>query len=221
VKAAQPASVPVPTVAALAHSVAVFNGFANVDGAERRFATDTAPRTDLDRADHRAALLRFLNAWGCRIRLPRPGEPDWFDVGIATWWAVFARALPRAPIDRLSDGAIRRLEAPFDALATTRVAPNRTLGSTAAAKALYALRPRSVVPWDAAIAATLHGARDGAAFGRHLALGRAWANAVLSELSQPGRTVTAARAPALLGRGGVSLAKILDEYAFVTITMGH
>jgi hypothetical protein len=50
-------------------------------------------------------------------------------------------------------------------------------------------------------------------------LGRVWANAVLAELGSPGRSITVAEAPALLGRGGVSLAKILDEYAFVTITM--
>jgi hypothetical protein len=213
------ASVPPPTVAALAHSVAVFNGFANADRAERQFTADTAPRPDLDRPDHRAATLRFLNAWGCRIRLPRPGEPDLFDAGIAAWWATFSPTLPRASLDRLSDTAIRRLVAPFDALCAIRVAPARTLGSTAAAKALYALRPRSVLPWDAAIATTLHGGRDGAAFARHLALGRGWATAVLAELGSPGRPVSAAAAPALLGRAGVSLAKILDEYAFVAITM--
>jgi len=213
------ASVPAPTVAALAHSVAVFTGFANVDRAERRFAADTAPRPDLARSDHRAALLRFLNAWGCRIRLPRPGEPDLFDAGTAAWWATFTSALPQATLDRLSDAAISGLVVPFDALAAVRVAPARTLGSTAAAKALYALRPRSVLPWDAAIATTLHGGRDGAAFARHLTLGRSWANGVLAELGSHGRPVSAAGAPALLGRGGVSLAKILDEYAFVTITM--
>lgn len=213
------ASVPAPTVAALAHTVAVFTGFANVDRAERRFAEDTARRPDLARSDHRAALLRFLNAWGCRIRLPRQGEPDLFDAGIATWWATFSPTLPRPSLDRLSDAAIGRLVAPFDALSAVRVAPTRTLGSTAAAKALYALRPRSVLPWDAAIATTLHGGRDGAAFARHVTLGRVWANAVLAELGSPGRSITVAEAPALLGRGGVSLAKILDEYAFVTITM--
>lgn len=213
------ASVPAPTVATLAESVAVFTAFANVDRAEGRFTADTTPRPDLGRPDHRAALLRFLNGWGCRIRLPRPGEPDLFDAGIAVWWATFAATLPRASLDRLSDGAIRRLVAPFDALAAVRVAPARTLGSTAAAKALYALRPRSVLPWDAAIATTLHGGRDGAAFARHVTLGREWANAVLVELGSHGRPVSAAGAPALLGRGGVSLAKILDEYAFVTITM--
>jgi hypothetical protein len=213
------ASVPAPTVAALAHSVAVFTGFANVDRAERQFATDTAPRPDLGRFDHRAALLRFLNSWGCRIRLPRPDEPDLFDAGIAAWWVTFSPTLPRPSLDRLSDAAIRRLVAPFDALAAVRVAPTRTLGSTAAAKALYVLRPRSVLPWDAAIATTLHGGRDGAAFARHLTLGRGWANALLAEIGAGGRSVTAAEAPALLGRGSVSLAKILDEYAFVTITM--
>jgi hypothetical protein len=212
-------SVPAPTVATLAHSVAVFTAFANVDRAERRFAADTARRPDLALPDHRAALLRFLNAWGCRIRLPRPGEPDLFDAGTTAWWATFATMLPRASLDRLSDPAIRRLVTPFDALAAVRVAPARTLGSTAAAKALYALRPRSVLPWDAAIATTLHGGRDGAAFARQLTLGQSWANAVLAELSSRGRPVNAAGAPAVLGRSGVSLAKILDEYAFVTITM--
>jgi hypothetical protein len=164
-------------------------------------------------------MLRFLNAWGCRIRLPRPGEPDLFDDGMATWWGGFGRTLPRRSLDQLSDSSIRRLVPAFDALAAIRVAPTRALGSTAAAKALYALRPRSVLPWDAAIAKTLHGGRDGTAFARHLMLGRAWANTVLAELGSHGRPISAAAAPALLGRGGVSLAKILDEYAFVTITM--
>src|SRR5258708_3740985 len=118
-------SAPAPTLAALAHSVAIFTGFANADRAERRFETDTAPRPDLDRPDHRATLLRFLNAWGCRIRLPRPSEPDLFDAGMATWWGRFATTLPRRSLDRLSDSAIRRLVPSFDAHAAVRVAPTR------------------------------------------------------------------------------------------------
>ncbi|MET7403486.1 hypothetical protein ABZS66_59445, partial [Dactylosporangium sp. NPDC005572] len=108
------------------------------------------------------------------------------------------------------------LGAAYAALAAAPAGPSRTLGPTAAAKALYALRPDTVMPWDAAIAATLHGARDGAAFTRHLTLGRAWAAALVAETG-----VEDAALPAFLGRPGVSLAKLLDEYTYVFVTLQH
>lgn len=60
----------------------------------------------------------------------------------------------------------------------------------------------------------MHGGRDGAAFARHLHLGRGWA---LSVIGQSGADENAV--PALVGRPLVSLAKILDEYLYVAITM--
>jgi hypothetical protein len=83
----------------------------------------------------------------------------------------------------------------------------RSLGPTAAAKALYALRPRVVMPWDAAIAARLYGRRDGAAFASHMRTGRAWAQAALAEagLAEAGPTVAEDAVPALVGRPSVSL----------------
>jgi hypothetical protein len=56
--------------------------------------------------------------------------------------------------------------------------------------------------------------RDGAAFGRHLRLGRAWAAAIIAESGGDEDAV-----PGLVGRPAMSLAKILDEYLYVTITM--
>lgn len=211
-------TLPAPTIDSLARSVAAFNDIPNVDRAERRFAVDTAPAADLGQADHRVALLRFLNAWGCRIRVPRDGEPDLFDAGIGAWWAQLTYPLPQTPLHRLGDTAIARLATAFEALRTTRIATTRTLGSTAAAKALYAMRPDTVMPWDAAIAQHLHGGRDGAAFARHLALGREWAVRLLTEVAARDPRIGARGLPAYLGRGSVSLAKILDEYAYVMIT---
>jgi hypothetical protein len=72
------------------------------------------------------------------------------------------------------------------------------------------------MPWDAAIAVALHGARDGAAYTRHLTLGRDWAATLVTETG-----VDDVAMPALLGRPGVSLAKILDEYTYVFITRQH
>ncbi len=81
-------------------------------------------------------------------------------------------------------------------------------------QALYALRPASVMPWDAAIADRLHGARDGAAFGRHLQIGRSWARAAIAEAGGLPEAALCAR----LGRPGIPLSKILDEHLYLTIT---
>jgi hypothetical protein len=207
-----------PALADLRAAAAVFNGFANADTSWLRLAGDTKPAIDLSRADHRLMLLRWLNSWGCRIRYPRPGEPTPYDTGIAAWWRSCGSALPQASLAMLTDGEIDAAAAAYQALAAVPVSPGpggRTLGPTAAAKALYALRPRAIMPWDAAIARTLHGRqRDGAAFARHLRLGREWARSVIAEAGVDEDAV-----PGLAGRPGVSLAKLLDEYLYVTITM--
>jgi hypothetical protein len=206
-------SLPDPTPERLAHSIAVFNGYANVDGSWHEFVERTAPGVDLGRPDHRRLMHRWLNSWGCRIRYPREGEPDPYDAGMAAWWAEFGAALPSGRLRLATDGDLLALGTAYAALAATPAGATRTLGPTAAAKALYALRPDTVMPWDAAIAVALHGARDGAAFTRHLGLGRGWAAALVTRLG-----VDDAAVPALLGRPGVSLAKILDEYTYVLIT---
>lgn len=198
-------------------AAATFSGFAGADRSWHAFVAATAPRVDLSRAEHRAHLLRWLNAWGCRIRYPGDGETAGYHDGVAAWWRQCGSGLPTTSLGRLADAEIETLGEAYAALAATAVTagrPARTLGPTAAAKALYALRPATVMPWDAAIAARLHGARDGAAFGRHLRLGREWAAAV-----RAGAGVDEEAVPGLVGRAGVTLAKLLDEYCYVSITM--
>ena len=207
----------VPDLAALRRTAAVFNNFTNVDTSWLRLLKEVEPALDLARADHRELLLRWLNSWGCRIRYPREGEPAPFDTGAAQWWQRWHSALPQVSLARLSDDAIDSVGAAYAALAALEVSigrTKRTLGPTAAAKAMYALRPTAVMPWDAAIAERLHGVRDGAAFAAHQRLGRRWATDVIAE---SGGTEDAV--PALVGRPTVSLAKLLDEYLYVTITM--
>lgn len=205
-----------PSLADLRRSALHYAGYTNVDRSWLQLLADTNPRIDLTRADHRTMLLRWLNSWGCRIRYPRAGEEAPFDSGILSWWRTWAQSLPQASLARLSDTEIDAVAAAYAELSTMVVSAGRvrrTLGPTAAAKALYALRPSAVIPWDAAIASQLHGSRDGAAFGRHLRLGRGWAQAVITEAA-----VDEDALPELLGRPTVTLAKILDEYLYVTIT---
>lgn len=207
-----------PGTAELRSTAAVFNGYANVDASWLRLLESTRPGLDLARGEHRTALLRWLNSWGCRIRYPREGEPDRYDEQLALWWRQYGATLPSVGLPELTDDQIDTLAAAFGALAAVQVSAGkatRTLGPTAGAKALYALRPQSVMPWDAAIAQSLHGTRDADAFGRHLRLGRSWAQAVLAEAA-----TTQEALPELVGRPTVSLAKLLDEYLYLELTVG-
>jgi hypothetical protein len=207
---------PAPGLDELRSSASVFNGFGSVDESWLRLVGFTRPAVDLARADHRAALLRWLNSWGCRIRYPRPGEPDLLGDGLRSWWASYARVLPDVPLAALSDAQVHELALAYGGLASLPVGLGRgarTLGPTAAAKALYAMSPTAVMPWDAAIALHLHGARDTTAFEAHLRLGRSWAAGLLEALGIDEQSVSA-----LVGRPTVSLGKIMDEHLYVTIT---
>ncbi|MFF5705878.1 MmcQ/YjbR family DNA-binding protein [Streptomyces sp. NPDC012794] len=201
---------PAPGLGRLRAAAAVFGEFPGVDRSWHALVADTAPGLDLSGAAHRTALHRWLNAWGCRIRYPREGEPDPLGAGLDAWWA--RHVLPAAPLAALTDREIGLLAAAYADLAALPLG-RRTLGPTAAAKALFALRPRTVMPWDAAIAARLHGGRDERAFGRHLRTGRAWARAALAESGLDEDALTAG-----LGRPGLPLAKVLDEYLYVTLS---
>ncbi|MCX5376803.1 MmcQ/YjbR family DNA-binding protein [Streptomyces sp. NBC_00091] len=201
---------PAPGLDRLRAAAEVFAAFPGVDRSWLALVADTAPGLDLSGAGHRTALHRWLNAWGCRIRYPREGEPDPLGTGLGAWWD--RHTLPGTPLAALTDRDIARLAAAYGDLAALPLG-RRTLGPTAAAKALFALRPRTVMPWDAAIAARLHGGRDAQAFDRHLRTGRAWARAALAESGLDEDALTAE-----LGRPGLPLAKVLDEYLYVTLS---
>jgi hypothetical protein len=88
----------------------------------------------------------------------------------------------------------------------------RRLAPTATAKTLWALRPHSVTPWDARIALRLHGRRDAPSFGAHLHLARSWAQALVREAGSEALLLDA------VGRSGSTVARILDEYLYVTLS---
>jgi hypothetical protein len=199
----------------------VFTSLGAVDRSTQELRDATGRDLDLGVPSHRDALLRWLNAWGCRIRYARPGEPDLFDAGVATWWSQRRSDLASVTdsLSALGDDEISRLGAAFEDLTALPIARNtagteRTMGATASAKALYALKPRAVMPWDLAIAERLHGGRDATAFVAHLTLGRDWARQLLQESGW-----NEARLAAELGQPGASLARLLDQYCYVRFTL--
>jgi hypothetical protein len=202
-------------------AVASFAASFGADGSDSSLVVVTGDEVDLSLVEHRGALHRWLNGWGCRIRYARPGEPDRFDAGVAAWWSQHRSDLATVTdsLSELGDEEITRLGVAFEDLSSLPIARNavgteRTMGATASAKALYALRPRAVMPWDLAIAERLHGGRDATAFVAHLTLGREWARQLLRESGRD-EAVLAAE----LGQPGASLARLLDQYCYVRFTL--
>jgi hypothetical protein len=204
-----------PSLASLHAAVTEFGRYTKPDQSWARLLEATAPHVDLSGAVHRRAMLSWLNAWGCRIRYPRDGEADHFDAGVAGWWSRWGHELPGTTVAlaELTDEAFEVLGRCYADLAATPAARTRSLGPTAAAKMLYALRPRTLMPWDEVIAMKLHGARDGAAYAAHQRIGRRWARRLLEEAGGDEDALAA-----LLGRPGRPLAKLLDEYCYMILT---
>ncbi|GGU00498.1 hypothetical protein [Streptomyces lateritius] len=168
--------------------------------------------------DDPPAHLRWLNSWGCRIRYPRSGETDLFDLGVREWTSRWYATLPdpRTPLSELTDDAVASLGDCYAALAAVPVGTpdrRRTLGATAASKLLHGLRPRTLVPWDEAIARRLHGARDAEAYVAHHRLNREWARRLLADSGLDEEALAAS-----YGCPGRPLAKMLDDYTYIKLT---
>jgi hypothetical protein len=183
----------------------------------------TGGAVDLVVYEHRNQLRRWLNKWVCRLRYPLPGEPDAFSDSLLQWWPTSGTALPNNPIAELSDaevGAIADsyadLSAQPGALITRRgvVTGHRSIGPTAASKIMFVLRPDTIPPWDAAIARTTTGGTSSIHFASHLKAARAWAQGVRKEGSRQNVADIATH----VGRPGSSLARLRDEWMYLTIT---
>lgn len=178
---------------------------------------------DLTVALHRDQLRKWLNKWVCRLRYPRPGEPDLFSSSVVQWWRISGSLLPDRQVAELNDFEVRILADSYADLAARPgalltqngvVIGSRSIAPTAASKIMFVLLPGTVPPWDAAIARTTTGGSSRDHFAQHLEATRAWARAVSDEARRHG----IADIPAYVGRPTSSLAKLRDEWLCLTIT---
>jgi hypothetical protein len=192
------------------------------DTSLRLLRREVGPVPDPTNGVHAEAIYLWLNKWGCRLGLQRH-EP--FAVSLTAWWDEWHSRLPVAErqLFELSDPEVGDLAAAYGDLRrrpafVNRAGRARSIGPTAAAKILYVLRPDAVVAWDARVSRTA-GGKDAKAYQRHLERARDWASALVEEGARRGfewRDL-----PEALGRPGSTLAKIIDEYLYLTISRGH
>jgi hypothetical protein len=212
-----------PTLSSLAAVLPVYGRFPfdrTLDAARE----DIGSTPDLGNRDHAERLRRWLNDWLCRIGYPT-GNEDLFADSLSTWWREFEQSLPPGArrLAELTDGQLSALTSAYGDLhvrpaAINRAGRTRRVGPTAAAKLLYFVRPEAVAAWDRAISMRTGGGQTASSFRRHLEICRGWAQKL--EAEGRARGLEAEELGPYLGRPKSSVAKLLDEWLYATITGG-
>jgi hypothetical protein len=208
----------------LAGWLAEFGREARVDTASRKLAERTGDQIDLGIEDHRLALISWLRAWGCRHL--RRADTAMTSDALRGWWEEWGSGLPRDQ-DSLTGldedgllwagqayGALRARPAARRSVKDTDV--DVSFGDTAAAKALYALRPRVFPPWDELIRRSFGPPGGAAAYVRLLRLSAAALDGLAARLG-----VRVGDLPAALGRPASTPPKVIDELLLVKVGQGR
>jgi len=212
------------TLSELAFACLVYGGLSDYDESYLRFLKKTEGSVDLGNADHREALLVWLNRWGCR-----QFAKSWHQHASAellSWHNEYGSTL--FPRDRdlweLSEQELASVGHASGSL-SRRIASYRKrnggsspveFGPTGAGKILFAIRPRALLPWDNAIR---KGLRYDDSQASYLSFMR-YAKSVLDELARSCQRhgFQLADLPGLLARPHSTVPKLIDEYYWVTIT---
>lgn len=211
------------TLGELAFACYVFSR--DYDDAYAQLLTATNPAVDLDDERHRLALLKWLNKWGCR-QFKRDCHTAASNE-IKDWHEEFRDDLcpMGATLLSLTEEQLEKIERAYSGLVdrtacykngkggrTTRV----TIGPTGTAKILFALRPDALMPWDDPIRDKFNLDGSAGSYRKHLVMAQGWLNDLAKSCHEKGFELT--DLPSKVGRPQSSLAKLLDEYLWVTIT---
>ncbi len=210
------------TLYALAYACRLYGGVAGFDDAYVEMRSKLGDAPDLASPVQRQALMEFLNDWRCRIT---ERNFDSLKSRLERWAAAWIPPLP-APdreIRLLTPSERQTVGEAYQEL--LRLGTGLRFSHTAAAKTLHALRPRVLPIWDSAIKEAFSAQPRPAPVPAEQ-LYPAYIEYVaghLSELEQDAQRfhLSLREVPRQIGRDQNSLIKVADEYAWVTITLGH
>lgn len=210
---------------ALAFACHLFGLMSDYDISYKQFLDSTRPIIDLESSDHLMALLKWLNAWGCR-----QFSKEYHKLAaneIKEWYFEFNQYLPpnHATILTLTEENISMIENIYTGL-VIKTASKRKLsgeqisiervGPTGTSKILFALRPNALIPWDGAMREKFGLDGSNNSYGNYLRKVRSDLEEISLECKRYGFELR--DLPSKLGRRDSSITKLVDEYHWVTIT---
>jgi hypothetical protein len=206
-----------PTLFGAVYASRLFSEVDEASQAYQAFCKEIEPELNMIKGDgnhHVAALLTWLNRWGCRITKDKFPE---ITEQLITWSERWRRELPSMNV-RLADLSDAHLDvfasAYLDLLAVDEFGP------TSAAKTLFATCPHAAMPWDAAIQNGFKlGGRVPQKYREMLLLCRNEAQALIADGKRFG--VSAEAMPHICGNPDHTIPWLLDKYHWITITRRH
>jgi len=214
-------------LAELAFGCYIYSHMSDYDSSYVRFLESTKPQLDLQLEHHRMSLLKWLNNWGCRQfarehhMLASEEIRKWYQESGAQMFPADVTLLS------LSNEDLAQVEQAYARLVSRTASRRRMnndtetrveIGPTGASKILFALRPLALIPWDDPIRKRFGVDGSACSYTKFLRNVRTILNKLEQSCEEKGYIIT--DLPNLLGRPTSSIAKMLDEYFWVTITRG-
>ena len=194
------------------------------DNSLREFQRCVDGKADLGLQRHRCALLKWLNAWGCRHLALSCHER--VSEELAGWYRTASALLPGYE-DRLAvldDVALSPSASLFQSLSDLYAREGTknghsypiTFGPTAASKTLFALRPGVFVAWDEPMRRSFRSDDSGASYSHFLGRMRDELREIEKQAAL--RQIEPSMLPRRLGRAEATGAQLIGEYYWLRIT---
>lgn len=204
----------------------LYNSKTNFDISYLQFLKSVKNSLNLNKYEHRKSLLVWLNKWACRQFIIK--YHNFASEKIFKWYTNLKSQLPKKTknIWELDDEHFDKIRILYDTLANTPVSKkyinNKMLinhaGPTGASKILFALRPKSLIPWDGAIRVDFGKGDSGLAYIEYIKKVNNIIKDLKSQCNKNNFEIN--ELPKRINRIHSTVPKLIDEYNWVTITKG-
>lgn len=212
-------------LAEIAFACYIYSHMSDYDRSYLSFVEETNPRLDLRLERHQMALLKWLNKWGCRQFSKDCHAQAAEEIG--EWYEdISDRLFPiNKTLHSLSNEDLALAEQAYGGL-VARTASQRTrtngretnvtIGPTGTAKILFAVRPNALIPWDDPIRESFGVGNSARSYIQYLQAAKDHLEELSQECDERGHNLS--DLPQMLGRSTSSIAKMVDEYFWVTVS---
>ncbi len=212
------------TLCKLALASAMYDSLTPFNKSLKLLNDDTGNNIDLANPEHRIALIKWLNDWGCRHL-----SEDQHNVAsnsILKWYQADGTSLftKEKPLWDLENGeletAARAYGALKDEMGARRVRGGSKrkvhIGPTAASKVLFAIRPKALMPWDEAMRISFECDGSPESYSKYLIRIRNLTLHIGNLCRNKGFEID--DLPQKLGRPNSTVLALINEYIWVTET---
>jgi len=209
----------------LAFASYIYSSLGDFDKSYKKFNGFTHNNIDINSQTHRQALIKWLNTWGCRNFYKKYHELA--SQELLHWYKNYQSYLPQNDknIWELTLNDLDLIEKCYNSLIIKIASHNKRkngettanqFGHTPSSKILFALRPKSLIPWDGAMRKEFKQKYKITTYKQFLI--KVMAEIDELKISCQKNNFRLEGIPAKLNKSYATIPKLIDEYHWITIT---